>query len=84
MVKRKTKTQKENINIIKRIVLLITGLGGLIILFIYSSDFVNSGIDVNVIGYNVTTYFFAGFIIILGLIFSTLFKSGLLGKWRLD
>lgn len=84
MAKRKTNNQNKEMELIKRIALLIIGMGGLIILFIYSFDLSQSEIFVNIFGYNITTYFFAGLLIILGILFSTILKSGLLGKWRLD
>lgn len=76
--------QNKNINLFERIVLLVIGMGGLIVLFIYSYDFTETDLFINMFGYNITTYFFAGLLIILGLLFSTILKSGLLGKWKLD
>lgn len=84
MVKRKYKKQSGEIELFKRISLIIIGMTGLIILFIYSFDLSQTEIFVNIFGYNITTYFFACMLIILGILFSTVLKSGLLGKWRLD
>lgn len=81
MVKKKSNKKME---LSHRLILLITGMVGLIILFIYSLDLTQSEIFVNFFGYNITTYFLAMLLIILGILFSTLLKSGLLGDWRLD
>lgn len=84
MTKRKSKNAIEKMSLTQRIIVLISGITGLIFLFIYSYKFTESDIFISFFGYNITTYAFAGLIIIVGIMFSSLFKSGLRGKWSLD
>lgn len=68
----------------QRLILLIVGLFGSCALIIYSLRWEDLGINIDVLGKDISQWFFAGMLVICGIIFSTLLKSALLGKWRLD
>lgn len=85
MTKYKSKKQvNKTVSLPMRITLMIIGMTGLIFLFVYSINLEIINANVNIFGYNITTYFYAGLVIITGLIFSSLLKSGFLGRWKMD
>ena len=77
------KSYKE-IGIFSRIGLFLIGLSIAVFLFIFSFDYETLPFQINAVGYNITTFAFATFVIITGIIAGTLIKSGVLGKYRLD
>ena len=67
-----------------RIGLFIIGIIGSMCLIIYSINYQDYDLIITAFGINITKWFFAFIIVILSIIFGTITKSALLGKYRLD
>ena len=77
-----TKTKKMPME--KRIGLILIGLVGSMCLIVYSFSLNSNELGFNFMGYDISVWVFAFLTILLGLIFATMLKSGLIGKWKLD
>ena len=87
MAKRKKKSVKllgQKLGPIKRIIYLILGLAGLVTLLMYSFNFEKLPFQITIFSQDITTIILAVAMVILGIIFSTLLKSGAKGKFELD
>lgn len=82
MSKSKKITMKNNPFI--RIFSGIVGFVILIFLFVYSFRWESIGIEFSAFGYDISNYAWATLLILSGILASTLFKSALIGKWRVD
>ena len=80
MGKRKNKIE----NPIVRFLLILLGIAGLVFIVMYSFNFEKFGVSVSIIGYDITEIFIATMIILVGILFSTFFKSGIFGEWIVD
>ena len=76
--------KKSKLELGKRLSILIFGSIGSMFIIVYSFRWEELGINADMIGFDVTKWFFAFLLVISGIIFSTLIKSGLLGEWKLD
>lgn len=76
--------RKNNIDLPIRMISLIIGIIGSCFLIVYSFRWEDLGIGVDILGFDISKWFFAFLLVISGIIFSTLIKSALLGKWKLD
>lgn len=72
---------KTKLDLPTRIIIIFIGFVGAISIILFGWD-----IDFNAefLGYPITKIFMASMIVILGIIFSSLIKSGILGKWKID
>lgn len=87
MAKRKSKKNKflgKKLDPIKRIIYLGLGLAGLVVLLMYSFNFEKLPFQITIFNQDITTIILAVAMVVLGIIFSTLFKSGAKGKLELD
>jgi len=75
---------KNKLDLGKRIAILTFGLIGSMFIIVYSIRWEELGFNTDMIGIDITKWFFAFMLVISGIIFSTLVKSGLLGQWKLD
>lgn len=75
---------KKKLSIENRLALIITGLIGSMVLIVYSLEWVKNDIGFSFLGFDITEWTLAFITVVCGLLFATMLKSGLLGKWKLD
>lgn len=69
----------------KRLTVLIAGFVIAILLLIYSINWDTLGLNITFAGeIGITRWVLASIVVTMGIIASSLIKSGLIGKWKLD
>jgi len=77
-------TNQKIDNPLLRLILVIFGITGLVFIVLYSFNFDKLGFEFTALGYDITEIFVATIVILVGILFSTLFKSGIFGQWIVD
>ena len=77
-------TNQKIDNPILRLVLVILGISGLVFIVLYSFNFEKLDFAFTAMGYDITEIFIATIVILIGILFSTFFKSGIFGQWIVD
>lgn len=80
----KTGPKNKDLPIWLRLGLIVFGLGGAIVLIVYSFRWEDLPFQITLASHDITPWAVAGYLVLMALVFNTALKSGLLGKWRLD
>ena len=67
-----------------RLILGLIGFGIMLFFFVYSFRWEDFGIDFSILGVNISVYAYASFAILAGIVGSSLFKSAILKKGKID
>lgn len=81
---KKINLDKEKLRASYRLIFFIIGLGGLIFVAVYSINWDVWPLPISLGGANVTIHFWVAILILGGIIFSSLLKSALVGKNKID
>lgn len=78
------KQKTKQLNYMQRIALVLIGLTGMIFVYLLTIESIDGISQFTFIGIDSTKYALAGIIILIGYVMSSLFKSGLRGRYNID
>jgi len=80
----KTKSNKKQLSTITRIMLFFAGLVLLSMIIVYAVSFDNLPMSLSLIGITMNKWIVAAFMVLVGILGSSMIKSAFIGTYKLD